>query len=145
MRAEPAKKLAIVACMDARLAPLRLLGLEEGDAHVIRNAGGIVTDEVVRSLAISQRALGTTDVVVIHHTGCGMHGFDDGQFRAQLETEVGASPPWSVEGLAGAEQGVREAVDRVRNSPFLTGTTSVRGYVYDVEGRELHEVTCGSS
>jgi carbonic anhydrase len=129
--------------MDARLLPLALLGLAEGDAHVIRNAGGIVTDDVVRSLAISQRALGTTEVAVIHHTECGMHGFDDEQFRAGLQDESGVSPPWSVDGLPDAETGVREAVERVKASPFLTGTTAVRGYVYDVEARELHEVACG--
>jgi carbonic anhydrase len=142
MRAEPAKRLAIVACMDARLLPLRLLGLAEGDAHVIRNAGGIVTDDVVRSLAISQRVLGTTDVAVIHHTGCGMHGFDDEQFRTALGEETGASPPWSIDGLPDAHAGVREAVERVRSSPFLTGTMAVRGYVYDVEADELHTVAC---
>lgn len=140
MRSEPAKKLAIVACMDARLLPLQLLGLARGDAHVIRNAGGIVTEDVVRALAISQRALGTTDVVVIHHTRCGMHGFDDEKFRARLEQEAGAPPPWSVDGLADAEAGVREAVDRVRTSPFLTATASVRGFVYDVDTGDLHEL-----
>ncbi len=142
MAAEPGKRLAIVACMDARLLPLQLLGLSEGDAHVIRNAGGIITEDVVRSLALSQRALDTTDVAVIHHTQCGMHGFDDERFRADLEQETGAIPPWSVPGLVDAEVGVREAVRRVRKSPFLTGTTSVRGYVYDVDSRELHEVQC---
>jgi carbonic anhydrase len=142
MRAEPVKRLAIVACMDARLLPLQLLGLAEGDAHVIRNAGGIITEDVVRSLAISQRALGTTEVAVIHHTGCGMHGFDDQLFRAELQEETGAAPPWSVDGLDDAPTGVREAVARVKASPFLAATTAVRGYVYDVEARELHEVAC---
>jgi carbonic anhydrase len=142
MGAEPVKRLAIVACMDARLLPFQLLGLGEGDAHVIRNAGGVVTEDVIRSLAISQRALGTTDIAVIHHTQCGMHGFDDGEFRARLKEETGASPPWSVDGWANAEQGVREAVEQVMASPFLTGTASVRGYVYDVDARELHEVQC---
>ncbi|HWE34328.1 MAG TPA: carbonic anhydrase [Solirubrobacteraceae bacterium] len=143
MPAEPAKRLAIVACMDARVSPLQLLGLGEGDAHVIRNAGGIVTDDVIRSLAISQRALGTTELAVIHHTQCGMHGFDDHEFRARLQEETGASAPWSVEGLSGAEEGVREAVSGLRTSPLLTNTASVRGYVYDVDTRELHEVVCG--
>ncbi len=142
MAAEPAKRLAIVACMDARVLPLQLLGLSQGDAHVIRNAGGVVTEDVIRSLAISQRALATTEIAVIHHTRCGMHGFDDGAFRARLHEETGATPPWSVDGWANADGGVREAVEQLRTSPFLTGTASVRGYIYDVDTRELHEVQC---
>ena len=128
--------------MDARLLPLELLGCGRGDAHVIRNAGGIVTEDVVRSLAISQRALGTTDIAVIQHTQCGMHGFDDREFRARLNQETGASPPWSVDGVANADEGVREAVQQLRTNPFLTGTASVRGYIYDVDTGELHEVRC---
>jgi carbonic anhydrase len=130
--------------MDARVLPLRLLGLSEGDAHVIRNAGGVVTEDVVRSLALSQRALGTTEIAVIHHTQCGMHGFDDEEFRGRLEVETGVAPPWSVSGLTDAKTGVCEATERLRASPFLTMTTAVRGYVYDVETRELHEVRCDS-
>jgi carbonic anhydrase len=138
--AAPRKQLAVVACMDARVLPLALMGLEEGDAHVIRNAGGAVTDDVLRSLAISQRALGTRDVVVIHHTGCGMHGFDDERFRHDLQRETGTAPGWAVHGWDDASEGLREAVRRIEASPLLTGTRSVRGFIYDVDTRELHEL-----
>jgi len=138
--AEPAKKVAVVTCMDARLLPARILGLREGDAHVIRNAGGIVTADTLRSLAISQRVLGTEEVVVIQHTGCGMLGFDDGRFREQLENETGTPPEWSAELSGDLQHNVREAVAQVRTSPFLAGTVSVRGFVYEVETGRLREV-----
>jgi carbonic anhydrase len=131
--------------MDARLMPVRLLGLEIGDAHVIRNAGGVVTDDTVRSLAISQRALGTEQIVVIHHTGCGMLGFDDRTFRAELEDETGVAPEWSEDGPSDLLAGLRESVARIKASPFLPHRDSVRGFVYDVETGELSEVDCGSS
>jgi carbonic anhydrase len=131
--------------MDARLMPARLLGFEVGDAHVIRNAGGIVTDDTVRSLAISQRSLGTEHVVVIHHTGCGMLRFDDHAFRAELEAETGIAPGWSEDGPDELLAGVRESVARIKASPFLLHRDRVRGYVYDVDTGELTEVDCGSS
>ena len=126
--------------------PVHVLGFEAGDAHVLRNAGGIVTDDTLRSLAISQRVLATEEVIVVHHTGCGMLGFDDDAFRNALEAEVGAAPGWSPEnGPADLLDGVRESVARVRASPFLPRRDSVRGFVYDVDSGELTEVECGSS
>lgn len=118
----------------------KLLGLEEGDAHIIRNAGGLITDDAIRSLAISQRKLGTTDVMLIHHTDCGMLGFDDEGFRGELAQETGAEPGWDTPGFADVEQDVRDSMERIAASPFLAGTNSVRGFVYDVESGELREV-----
>jgi carbonic anhydrase len=136
----PAKKLAVVTCMDARVMPVTALGLTLGDAHVIRNAGGIVTDDTIRSLAISQRLLGTEEVIVIHHTGCGLLKFDDHEFRRRLQAETGVAPGWSVDGPETLEQGVLESVARVKASPFLPHRDRVRGFVYDVETGGLSEV-----
>jgi carbonic anhydrase len=136
----PAKGLAVVICMDARLDAHRILGLEEGDAHVIRNAGGVVTDDVIRSLTISQRKLGTTDVMVVMHTGCGMHGLSDGEFRDEVQAEAGLRPPWPVEGFPDLEQAVRDGVAKLRTSPFLAHRASIRGFVYDVATGRLREV-----
>ena len=136
----PARKLAVVACMDARVDVHRILGLDVGEAHVIRNAGGIATEDAIRSLAISQRALGTEDVFVIQHTDCGMAGFDDERFRAELEQETGTRPEWSGDGFPDPEVGVRESVERIRTSPFLPSRTNVRGFVYEVESGRLREV-----
>jgi carbonic anhydrase len=136
----PAKQLAVVACMDARLDVYAILGLEPGDAHVIRNAGGIVSDEEIRSLTISQRALGTREVILIHHTGCGMEGLDDEAFAGELERETGTRPPWRPGGFSDVEQDVRESIARVRESPFIPHNDSVRGFVYDVETGRLSEV-----
>ena len=136
----PARKLAIVVCMDARIDPARALGLEEGDAHVIRNAGGIVTDQEIRSLAISQRKLGTEEVMLIHHTRCGMLGFDDQAFARELEQEAGRAPEWAAGGFEDVEADVRESMRRVRESPFLPHTDRVRGFVYEVETGRLREV-----
>ncbi|MDQ3937030.1 MAG: carbonic anhydrase [Actinomycetota bacterium] len=127
--------------MDARIDPLRVLGLELGDAHVIRNAGGIVTDDEIRSLAISQRLLGTEEVVLIHHTECGMLGLDDDDFRGTLREEAGEEPEWRPGGFADLDEAVRDAIERVRSSPFLPHTGRVRGYVYDVQTGELREVS----
>ena len=138
--AEPARRLAVLTCMDARIDPLALLDLRLGDAHVIRNAGGIVTDDSIRSLAISQRALGTEEIVVIHHTRCGMHGLDDDAFRADLAREAGAEPGWAPGGFADLDAEARRSVQRLRDSPFLSRTRSVRALVYDVETGELREV-----
>jgi carbonic anhydrase len=138
LAAPPRRRAAILTCMDARLLPARVLGLEEGDAHVIRNAGGIVTDDAIRSLAISQRVLGTQEVILIQHTKCGLLGFDDDGFRQQLQSETGTKPVWGATLSTDIDANVRAAVEQLRNSPFLTGT--VRGFVYDVETGRLREV-----
>ena len=137
----PGKKVAVVACMDARLNPYGLLGLHEGDAHVIRNAGGVVTDDEIRSLAISQRLLGTEEIILIHHTDCGMLTFSDDEFRTQVEQETGVRPPWSCETFGDLEEDVRESIARIKNSPFIPKKESVRGFVYDVATGRLNEVT----
>jgi carbonic anhydrase len=126
--------------MDCRIDPLGLLGLEPGDAHVLRNAGGVVTDDVIRSLAISQRSLGTTAVRLIHHTDCGMLTLTDDSFRAQLRRETGMAPPFAIESFADIEDDVRESILRVTSSPFVLHRDDVRGFVYDVEEQQLREV-----
>jgi carbonic anhydrase len=140
LNAPPVRQLAIVTCMDARVDPFALLGLRPGDAHVIRNAGGLVTDDVVRSLAISQRALGTTHVMVMRHTACGMFGLHDEELRAALRDETGVEPPWRAEDLTDLDADLRRAVDELRDHPLLPATKGVGGYVYDVETGELREV-----
>jgi carbonic anhydrase len=137
----PARRVAILACMDARLDPYALLGLSEGDAHVIRNAGGIVTDDAVRSLAISQRLLGTEEIMLIHHTDCGMQTFADDEFRSQLHRETGIKPTWTAESFDDLEADVRESVARIKANPFIPRTDVVRGFVYDVASGSLDEVT----
>ena len=137
----PAKKVAVVACMDARLIPTRLLGLEEGDAHVIRNAGGVVTDDEIRSLAISQRLLGTEEVILIHHTDCGMLTFTDDELGDRLEQATGRRPDWSPRAFSDLEEDVRDSIKRIIESPFIPHTGSVRGFIYDVATGELREVT----
>jgi len=136
----PARKVAIVACMDARVIPTRILGLEEGDAHVIRNAGGVVTDDVIRSLAISQHRQQTQEIVLIHHTDCGMVSFTDEQLASQLEEAAGRRPEWSPEAFADVEESVRESMARIKASPFLPNKDSIRGFVYEVETGRLREV-----
>ena len=137
----PRRKVAIVACMDARLDPYGLFGLALGDAHVIRNAGGAVTEDIIRSLAISQRLLGTEEIIVVHHTECGMLTFSDDDFRAQLGAEVGVEPPWDVETFADIDTNVRQSLVRILASPFIPCKTSVRGFVYDVNTGGLREVS----
>ena len=137
----PAKKVAVLACMDARIVPSRILGLEEGDAHVIRNAGGVVTDDEIRSLAISQRLLGTEEIVLIHHTDCGMLTFNDDEFARQLEKETGVKPEWSAESFKDVEEDVRRSIERIKASPFIPRKGSVRGFVYEVETGRLREVS----
>jgi carbonic anhydrase len=137
----PAKKVAVVACMDARLNPYGLLGLEEGDAHVIRNAGGVVTDDEIRSLAISQHLLGTEEILLIHHTDCGMLTFTDDEFRRRLEHQTGIKPEWAAETFSDLEQDVRQSVRRIKASPFIPRKDSVRGFIYEVETGLLREVT----
>jgi carbonic anhydrase len=136
----PAKQIAVVACMDARLNPQGLLGLSEGDAHVIRNAGGVVTEDVVRSLAISQRLLGTREIVLIHHTDCGMQTFKDDDVKAQIEAETGIRPSFALEAFPDAEQDVAQSMARIAASPFIPNKGQVRGFVYDVHTGRLHEV-----
>ena len=138
--ARPARKLAVVTCMDARIDPTRILGLEVGDAHVIRNAGALVTDEEIRSLAVSQRLLGTEEVALIGHTDCGMLDFDDHGFKRGLEDEAGEKPAWRGEGFSDLEEGVRRGVERIRSSPFVPHRNRVRGYVYEVESGRLREL-----
>jgi carbonic anhydrase len=137
----PARHVAVVACMDARLNPYGVLGLTEGDAHVIRNAGGVVTGDVLRSLAISQRLLGTTEIILIHHTGCGMLTFTDDEFKASIQADVGIKPAWAAEAFPDLDEDVRQSVRRVLDDPFVPVKDSVRGFVYEVETGRLREVT----
>ncbi|MFM8762647.1 MAG: beta-class carbonic anhydrase [Solirubrobacterales bacterium] len=136
----PARKVAIVACMDARLNPQGVLGFSEGDAHVIRNAGGVITDDEIRSLAISQRLLGTEEIILIHHTDCGMLTFTDEQFAEQLEEDTGQKPGWVAESFTDLEDDVRKAIRRIKNSPFIPHKDKVRGFIYQVESGTLVEV-----
>lgn len=136
----PRKRVAVVTCMDPRIDPARLLGLERGDVHVLRNAGGVVTDDTIRSLAISQRKLGTEAVALIHHTDCDLQTFDDDGFRDEIRRETGIKPSWSAETFSDLEADVRQSIARVEASPFLPRTEEVRGFVYDVRTGRLHEV-----
>jgi carbonic anhydrase len=136
----PARKVAIVACMDARLSPFALLGLEVGDAHVIRNAGGVVTDDEIRSLAISQRLLGTEEIILLHHTDCGMQTFTDDEFRQSIQEETGIKPAWSAECFSDVDEDLRQSLARIQTSPFIPKKDSVRGFVYEVETGRLREV-----
>jgi carbonic anhydrase len=135
----PAKKIAVLACMDARLNPYGLLGLSEGDAHVIRNAGGVVTDDEIRSLAISQRLLGTEEILLIHHTDCGMLTFTDDEFKRSVQDDVGIKPEWAAESFTDLDEDVRQSIARIEASPFVPHK-NVRGFVYDVHSGELREV-----
>ena len=136
----PAKKVAVLACMDARLDVYRILGLAEGEAHVIRNAGGVVTDDQIRSLAISQRLLGTREVILIHHTDCGMLTFTDDGFKASIQEETGLKPAWSAEAFGDLDTDVRQSIARIKASPFIPKKESVRGFVFDVATGKLNEV-----
>ena len=140
----PAKQTAVVACMDARLNPYGVLGLSEGDSHVIRNAGGVVTDDVIRSLTISQRLLGTKEIILIHHTGCGMLTFHDDDVKAQIEADTGIRPSFALEAFGDLDADVRQSIARIKASPFVPRTESVRGYVYDVATGSLREVETSS-
>jgi carbonic anhydrase len=136
----PGRHVAIVACMDARLSVYGVLGLKEGEAHVIRNAGGVVTDDEIRSLAISQRLLGTTEIILIHHTDCGMLTFSDDEFKAAIEAEVGIKPEWAAEAFSDLDGDVRQSIARIKASPFIPHKESIRGFVYEVETGRLREV-----
>jgi carbonic anhydrase len=136
----PAARLAVLACMDARLDVHRILGLEEGEAHVIRNAGGVVTDDAIRSLVISQRLLGTEEIILIHHTDCGMLTFTDDQVKAQIHADTGLRPPFALEAFGDLEEDVRQSIGRIRACPFVPRKDHVRGFVYDVRTGRLSEV-----
>ena len=136
----PSAHTAVVACMDARLNVYGILGLEEGESHVIRNAGGVVTDDEIRSLAISQRLLGTREIILIHHTDCGMLTFTDDDFKASIEAETGIKPPWAAEAFGDLEADVRQSIRRITSSPFIPHTDAVRGFVFDVATGLLNEV-----
>jgi carbonic anhydrase len=140
----PAAKVAVLACMDARLNPYGILGLQEGDAHVIRNAGGVVTDDGIRSLAISQRLLGTDEIILIHHTDCGMLTFTDDEFKRAVQDDVGIKPEWAAEAFPDLDEDVRQSIARIKASPFIPRKDSVRGFVYDVHTGELREVEAAS-
>lgn len=136
----PAKRVAVLACMDARLDVHRILGLQEGDAHVIRNAGGVVTDDAIRSLVISQRLLGTEEIVLIHHTECGMLTFTDDELKGQIEKETGIRPQFALEAFSSLEGDVEQSIARIKASPFIPNKSSVRGFIYDVKTGRLDEV-----
>ncbi len=137
----PSGKIAIVTCMDARIETGAMLGLEEGDAHVVRNAGGVVTDDAIRSLVISQRLLGTREIMVIHHTACGMLTFSDGELKDAIEKETGIRPSFAVETFRDLEADVRQSIARIQASPFVPHKDAIRGFVYEVETGRLREVT----
>ena len=137
----PALGVAVVACMDARMNVYGILGLEEGQAHVIRNAGGVITEDEIRSLAISQRLLGTTEIILIHHTDCGMLTFTDDQFKAGIEADTGIKPAWAAEAFGDVEGDVRQSIRRIKASPFIPHTDQVRGFVFDVATGALAEVS----
>src|SRR5207253_7410318 len=137
----PAKKVAVVACMDARLNPSCVLGLQEGDAHVIRNAGGVITDDEIRSLSISQRLLGTEEIVLIHHTDCGMLTFTDDDFKRSVQDDTGIKPEWAAEAFSDLDEDVRQSIARIEASPFIPRKDQVRGFVYDVHDGTLREVS----
>ena len=136
----PARGVAVVACMDARLNVYAALGLAEGDAHVIRNAGGVITDDEIRSLAISQRLLGTREIILIHHTDCGMLTFTDDDFKAAIHADTGIKPPWAAEAFSDLEADVRQSIARIKASPFVPHTGQIRGFVFDVDTGSLREV-----
>ncbi len=140
---QPSRRLAIVTCMDSRLDVFAALGLGDGEAHVLRNAGGVITDDVIRSLAVSQRRLGTEAVMLIHHTDCGMQKISDDGFRAELKEATGVSPSFAIESFADVDADVRQSILRVRRSQFLPHRDQVRGFVYDVDTHRLHEVEAG--
>jgi carbonic anhydrase len=136
----PSRHVAVVACMDARLNVYAILGLKDGEAHVIRNAGGVITDDEIRSLAISQRLLGTTEIILIHHTDCGMLTFTDDQFKAAIQADTGIKPAWSAEAFGDLDEDVRQSIARIKGSPFIPHKDQVRGFVFDVATGQLNEV-----
>ena len=142
---QPRRHLAVVTCMDSRLDVFAALGLAAGEAHVLRNAGGVITDDVIRSLAISQRRLGTREVMLIHHTDCGMQKITDDGFRSELQEQTGVAPAFAIESFADVDADVRQSILRVRRSAFLPHRDSVRGFVYDVDSHRLREIDAGDA
>lgn len=136
----PKRHLAIVACMDSRMDIFQMLGLDHGDAHIIRNAGGVVTDDVIRSLVLSQRLLGTREIVLVHHTNCGLQAINEETFKAELEAEVGIKPWWALECFTDPFTDTRQSINRLQHSPFVQYKDHIRGFVYDVADGRLHEV-----
>jgi carbonic anhydrase len=136
---KPAKKIAVLACMDARLVPTRVLGLEDGDAHVIRNAGGVASDDAIRSLSLSQNLLGTEEIILLHHTECGMLTITDDEFRSKMREETGEEPHWPIHAFSDLDEDVRQSIKRIKDSPFIP-RKNVRGFVYDVADGSLREV-----
>jgi carbonic anhydrase len=139
----PTRHLAVVACMDSRMDLFELLGLENGEAHIIRNAGGVVTDDVIRSLCLSQRLLGTREIVLVHHTDCGLHNVSEDAFKAELEAELGIKPWWSLESFTDPYADVRQSIHRLEHTPFVKFKEFIRGFVYDVRTGKLHDVDPG--
>jgi len=139
----PLRQLAVVACMDSRMDIFQILGLGNGEAHIIRNAGGVITDDVIRSLCLSQRALGTREIVLLHHTKCGLHNLSEDKFKAELERELGIKPWWSLESFVDPFDDVRQSIQRLYSTPFIAHKENIRGFVYDVTTGALHEVTLG--
>jgi carbonic anhydrase len=137
----PSRNIAVVACMDARLNVYGMLGLNEGEAHVIRNAGGVITDDEIRSLAISQRLLGTREIMLVHHTDCGMLTFTDDAFKRSIQDQTGIKPPWSAESFTDLDEDVRQSIARIKASPFIPHTDAIRGFVFDVATGKLKEVS----
>lgn len=137
----PAKHVAVVTCMDARLSPLVMLGLQEGDAHIIRNAGGVITDDEIRSLVISQRLLGTREIMLIQHTDCGMLTFSDDEVKQQIQDDVGIKPHFALESFADLDENVRQSIARIKTSPFVPNKDNIRGFVYEVETGRLREIS----
>ena len=138
--AAPTRRVAILPCMDARLDPAAVFGLADGEAHVIRNAGGVVTDDEIRSLTISQRLLGTQEIILIHHTDCGMLTFTDDDFKASIQADTGIKPEWAAEAFPDLDEDVRQSINRIKASPFIPHKDSVRGFVFDVATGKLSEV-----
>jgi carbonic anhydrase len=136
----PTRNLAVVACMDSRMDIFQILGLGNGEAHIIRNAGGIITDDVIRSLCLSQRFLGTREIVLLHHTDCGLSKVDEAEFREQLADELGVKPWWSLEAFTDVDEDVRQSMKRIQMTPFVEHKDNVRGFVYEVETGRLREV-----
>lgn len=136
----PARHLAIVACMDSRMDIFQMLGLEHGDAHIIRNAGGVVTDDVIRSLVLSQRLLGTREIILVHHTNCGLQAINEAEFKAELEAEFGIKPWWALECFSDPYTDTRQSINRLQQSPFVQYKDHIRGFVYDVSDGRLREV-----
>ncbi len=140
LQVAPMRRLAVVACMDSRMDIFKLLGLRNGEAHIIRNAGGVITDDVIRSLCLSQRALGTREIVLVHHTDCGLHNLDEAKFRAELEVEIGVKPWWSLEAFVDPFQDIRQSIQRLYMTPFIRHKEDISGFVYDVHDGLLHTV-----